>query len=65
MRHVHSEGQIPTIHFDVIGRSTKGNERDIDLLCQEISNTIENFSNGRFTHNGVGGWIDYEQKNCC
>lgn len=64
-QHVHSEGQIPTIYFDIIGRSTRGNERDIDLLCKEIENTINTFVNGRIMHHGVGGWIDHTERNCC
>ena len=64
-QHVHSEGQIPTIYFDIIGRSTKGNQRDVDLLCKEIEKTINTFVNGRIMHNGVGGWIDNEAKDCC
>ena len=50
MRHVPSEGQIPTIHFDIIGRSTKGNQIDIDLLCKEIDKTMTTFVNGRIMH---------------
>ena len=64
-QHVHAEGQIPTITINVIGRSSRGNLRDLELLTKEIEQTIEKFSDGRFMHDGVGGWIDYECKDCC
>ena len=63
-QHVHSEVQISS-SFDIVGRSTKGNERDIDLLCKEIEEIINTFVNGR-----IGCWrleasIDSEERNCC
>jgi len=64
-QHVHGEGQIGTIYFDVMGRSSRGNERDIKLLSTAIEELINNFANGRFMHSGVEGSIDHETRDCC
>ncbi len=64
-QHVHAEGQIATIRFDMAGRSTRGNQRDINLLCKEIEALITNFGKGHIMINSVDGWIDNETKDCC
>ncbi len=65
-QHIHAEGSLSIGSIDLIGRSSKGNERDFNLLAAELQKVVDTFLNGRFfTWGDIEISVDTEQKGCC
>ena len=64
-QHVHAEGEITVNFIDRIGRSTRGNEKAFEGLCEAIEKTILEYDNGSFSFFQIEHTIDNETRGCC